>query len=209
MYAVTIREVIYTKNDPDADGNAAPNYESAPASNLLWLFYYWLREIDRGDDDGAKHYRYRFDEAREILAERSPNLAKPLWILQSAMKLGNVDQAKHLWPEIDYELTEIKWTSEIPDPSGEESERLDGKLNEASVDAARGSTIPLEYCSKPISQAKAALRYFRNIAYSKDHKEQEFRKMVATNEIQSVQIKPPNGRLFYFDKRQIETQHPA
>ncbi|TWT56513.1 hypothetical protein [Allorhodopirellula solitaria] len=67
------------------------------------------------------------------------------------------------------------------------------------------STIPEEHRTQAMSQAKAALRYFRNVEYSPDHKKREFRRMVVANEVAAIQLVPPKGRLFYFDKRQIET----
>ncbi len=62
---------------------------------------------------------------------------------------------------------------------------------------------PLEMRTKQMSQAKAAIRYFRNVEWSQDHKEREFRKLVQSGDVWAEQMNPPKGRLFIFDSRVI------
>lgn len=85
-----------------------------------------------------------------------------------------------------------------------EPDEADKTLARTNVDEP--AEPPEQFITKPMSQAKAALIYFANVDYSRDHKERLFREMVQSREIWSRQLNPPKGRLHQFDVRVVPSQ---
>lgn len=212
-------------------GHDVPNFRSDaeiealrhPPFAFAHLFHSWLKDMESGAADVA---RKRVEDFGYFFISDVPDVIELVGVLLSSMRLGNLEQAKNLWPEFESRLLTVR--CEIDDRIRSElhAERASAYRNtenavevlptEDRVDAIAIPTgitetraneahtpIPEQHRTKSMTIKERAAAHFRNVDWSIDHKAKVLREMMDDGQIRFEQINPPKGRRWYFDKREI------
>lgn len=193
---------------------------SEPPVGIAMFFASWLKDIERGAIEDAQR---QVDDFGCMFISSEPEVPRRLGILLSAMRLGNVQQAKNLWPELESMLMTVH--SEPDDRDLKEYFAATGiSLHDITDEVANGSrayqveattvssndgetgtkklgaAIPVEFRTESMTMKERAAEYFKDVDWTIDHKAKVLRQMMDNGEIRFEMI---SARRWHFDKREI------